>query len=96
MFDLARRLEQQQAAIGIDRIDASSRGIARDGDEVFFRFIAEEGEPKAALALKGAVAAAAVAAGAAQEAHDVSLEIDFLKFLGAGQIDLRVGGGAEQ
>src|SRR5450759_3924268 len=54
--------------------------------------VAEERQAQAALALEGAVAGAGVAAHAAEQAHDVALEIDFLYRSAAGQTHLGANG----
>ena len=64
--------------------------VAGEGEVVLLRVVAEQRQAEAALALERAVAGAGVAAHAAEQAHDVPLEIDLLDTLAVGQFD--VGG----
>src|SRR5262249_34588239 len=66
-------------------VDAPAEGVAGEGGVVLFRVVAEERQAQAAPALEGAVAGARVAAGAAEEADDVPLEIDLLDGAAVGQ-----------
>src|SRR5439155_7144271 len=78
VFDLAATFKQKHAVVGIGDVDASAEAVARDAEVIALRLEAEQRQAEAALALEGAVAAAAVAAGPAEQAHDVALEIDFV------------------
>src|SRR6266511_4232547 len=62
------------------------------------RVVAEERQAEAAFALERAVARPGVAAHAAEQAHDVALEVHFVQRLVVGQANstMRCRGGAEQ
>ena len=75
MRHLGRRLEQQQAVIGVETIDAAAQAIACQGEVVLLRRMAEQRQPQAALALEGAVAGARGASRAAEQRCDVALEV---------------------
>src|SRR5262249_48591207 len=87
-------LEQEQAAVGIGRIDAAAEEIAGDRGVVLLRLVAEKRQAEAALALERTVAGAGVASHAAEEAHQVPLEIDHFELAAVGQRDRRRGRGA--
>ena len=87
VLDGADRFEQEQAIIRIAEVDAPALTVARDRDEILFGFVAEQRQTEAAFALKRAVARAAVAARATQDAHDVPLEIDIFQASSVRQID---------
>ena len=55
VIDLARRLQKQEAAINIDRVQSPSQGVSRQRDMIFSRVIPKKGQPKAVLALKRTV-----------------------------------------
>src|SRR5262249_2502783 len=68
VLNLAWRLEQEQAALGIGNAHAPAQAVAGHIEVVALRLEAEQGEAKAALALEGPMARAAIAAHAAEEA----------------------------
>src|SRR5262249_53378300 len=90
VIDLAGRLEQEQAAVGVVDVDAPAGAVAGDAEVVALRLEAEQGQAKSALALERAVARAHVATRAAENAHDMPLEIDLVDALAARHDD---GGG---
>src|SRR5262249_13267560 len=69
---------------------AVARAHPHAGDRmvVLAGLMAEQLQPDAALALERALAGGGVAAGPAEHAHDVALEIDPLELAPAGQADL--------
>src|SRR5262249_27359106 len=85
MFDLSRRLEQQQTAIGIDGVDAPTEDVAGESEVVLLRVVAEERETEAAFPLEGTVTRTGVAPHAAEHPHDVSLEVDLLQTAAIGK-----------
>jgi hypothetical protein len=94
MIGLSGRLEQQQALIRFDRVETPALAIARQGRVVLLGVVAEQRQAEAALPLKGAVAAGAIAAHAAEQAHDVPLEVNFFDLGPVRQRDLCPGGGS--
>ena len=92
VFDLAGGLEQEEAGVGVGAVDAPAFEVVRQGDVILFGVVAEERQTKTALALERAVTGAGVAAHAAEQAHDVPLEIDFLHDAAAGQSHFGAGG----
>ncbi len=85
---LAGGLEQEQAAVRIDAVDAAAFHFAGQGEVILLGVVAEEAEPEAALALERAVAGAGIAARAAEYAHHVPFKIDLVYGLAAGQRNL--------
>src|SRR5262249_18531122 len=73
--DLPGGLEEHQAVIRIDRVDAPCLSLTGEGEIVLFGIVAEERQTKAALALERAVAGTGVATRTAEEAHQVPLEV---------------------
>ena len=94
--DLAGGLEEHEAGVGVDEVDAPAVEVVSERVVVLFGIVSEEGEAQAAFALEGAVAGAGVAAEAAEDAHDVALEIDLLHGRAAGQPDLGAGGAGDE
>lgn len=78
VLDLAAGLEQHQAPVGIDGVDAATQQVATQGVMVLLGIVAEQRQPEASLALERAVARARGAAQLAEQAHDVPLEIDLV------------------
>ena len=93
---LAGRLEKQQAGVRVGAVDAPAFHVAGECKVILFGVVAEQREAQAALALEGAVTRTGIAPHAAQQAHDVPLEIDFLHGPAAGQLDVGMSGGGGQ
>jgi hypothetical protein len=79
--DLLRGLLQQEALIGVFEVNAPARAFPGDGLEILIGLVAEQREPEAAFAAEGPVARSGVTSGPAEQAHDVTLEIDGGDFL---------------
>src|SRR5262249_31711191 len=86
------RLEEDQAVLRVGEVEAPAVAFAGDAEDVLLGLPAEQRELEPPLALEGAVTRAHVAAHAAQEAHDVTLEIDLVERLSGGELDFRVSG----
>ena len=59
----------------VERVDTPGHWITRQGGVVFLRVVTEQGQTKAATALKRTVTGSGIAAHAAQNAHDVAFEV---------------------
>src|SRR5207244_1666237 len=84
---------EQETGVGVGAVDASAEDFAGEGGVVLLRVVAEQGEAEAALALERAVAGTAVAAHAAEQAHDVPLEVDLVDCAAVGKFDGGSGSG---
>ena len=87
VLDLAGGLEEQQALIGVHEVDPPAENVAGQGEIILAWLVAEQGQAEPTLPLEGAVTRAGVAAHAAEQAHDVLLEIDLVEFGVARQLD---------
>ena len=73
-WETAGRLEDDQAPLGHDRVDAPAELVAGQRAVIEVRVLAAEAEPEAALAAQIAVAGAHVAAGLGEQRDDVGRE----------------------
>jgi len=92
VLHLAGGLQQQQAAVGPGQVDSPSLAVANQGRVVLAGVVAEQRQLQPALALEGTVAGAGRAPHAAEQAHDVALEINVFD---ASALRERDGGGGE-
>src|SRR5205823_1222512 len=76
MLDLAGRLEQQQAAVGVRDAEPATVGVSGQGQVILLGVVAEQGEAEAAFALEGTMAGTGVTAGPAKQAHNMAFKID--------------------
>src|SRR5262249_53485556 len=85
--DLAGGLEEAQTLIRIGGVEAAPERAAGQVQVILVGGVAKERKLKTPLALERAMAGAAVATHAAEQAHDVALEIDLFQFAAGGQLD---------
>jgi len=83
--------------IGFADVEAAGAGVTGQVVIIHLRFVAEQGQTEAALALERTVARASVTALPAEQAHHVTLEIHFFDGFIARQFDrARSDGGTDQ
>src|SRR5262249_58069288 len=73
---LAGGFQEQQASIGVNRVNAPAERVAGECRVVFFGVVTKQREAETVLSLEGSVARTSVAAHLAEQAHDVPFEIN--------------------
>ncbi len=79
--NLAGRLQQHEAPVGLDHVHTAAHPLADDRVIVVARVVAEEAEVQPAPTLERAVTGPGVAAQPAEEARDVAVEVDLQRDL---------------
>src|SRR5579884_1847102 len=84
MGDGRRRLQQDQALVGIERVGPPGEGVAREGQEILLRVLPAQRELESRLAIFVAMARPRIATGFAQHRHHVIAEGDGASLVSTG------------